>query len=111
MFAVAASAPADAQHRGHRGGRTTTVITQPATQGIDISTLLLLGALGGNGNAGLTAFGNAGVGISPLALIAPQLFGTGLIGTSALGTQTTIIESGRRGHRHHRQVPAGALSR
>lgn len=78
LGSMVAADTADAQSRRFRG--RTTVIT-PASPGIDVNTLLLLGAMGG-GAAGLGT--NAAL---PLALL----------GAAVAQPQTTVVE--RRGRR------------
>ena len=99
-FAVT-SVTGDAEAQ-RRGGRSRTQVIQTAPAGIDLQTLLLLGALGGNGLTG----GIGGIGLTALApmLLQPQ-------------ASTVIIDGGRGGRRGGRRVvqnptgPLPALSR
>jgi hypothetical protein len=89
---------AEAQRRGGRS-RTQVIQTAPA---IDLQTLLLLGALGGNGLTG-------GIGLTGLTALSPLLLQP--------QASTVIIDGGRGGRRGGRRVvqnptgPLPALSR
>lgn len=85
-------------HRGGGGGTTTVIqggssafgLGSFGTGGVDLGTALLLGALSGGGNTGLTGF-SAQSGINPLLL---------LLGQSALAQPSIIIQQDG-GRRHH----------
>lgn len=84
---------------GRGRSRTRVITTAPAaTTGVDLTTLMLLGALGGGGGAasfGLSDSGG-GLGLSLLPL---------LLGQQNAGTTTIIEERGRRRWRGPRPAP------
>lgn len=86
LMVLASAGTADAQWRR---GRTTVVEQAPA--GVDLNTVLLLGALGGGSATGLEAV---------LPLLALQGQGT-----------TTVIERGGRRWRGPRPAPTARFSR
>ena len=80
LGALASTADAQSRHRHHYRGGGQTIIQQAPSSGIDLNTLMLLGAAGGTG---LTGGGITGL-LPLLALTQPQ------------ATTSTIIEEPRR---------------
>ncbi len=76
--------PGNCRFRGRRGGGTTIIEQSP---GIDLTTMLLLGGLGGGGLTSM-ASGGAGLGILPFLAL-----------SGMLEPQTTVIRERRRGRR------------